>query len=55
MELLTRLPLSLDWKSNGYISILFISDWLIKIVYYKLVQTIITALILVEVILNIVV
>ena len=55
MDFIIGLPRSADWRGDGYDSILVIVDWLTKIVYYEFVQTIITALALVEVILNVVV
>ena len=51
----TRLPISTDWKSNSYDSILAIIDWLTKIVHYELVKITINALELAEVILDMVV
>ena len=55
MDFVTGLPQSADWKGDGYDSILVIVDRLTKMVYYEPVQTTITALALVEVILNVVV
>ena len=55
MDFITGLPQSADGRGNGHDSILVIIDWLIKMVYYKHVQTTITALTLAEVILNIIV
>ena len=49
------LPQSADWRGNGYDLILLIVDWLMKMVYYELVQTTIIVLALAEVILNVVV
>ena len=50
-----RLPQSTDWKSNSYDLILVIVDQLTKMIYYELMQMTITAPVLAEVILNIVV
>ena len=55
IDFVTGLPQSANWRGNGYDSILVIVNWLTKIVYYKPVQTTITAPVLAEVILNIVV
>ena len=55
MDFVTGLPQSADWKGDGYDSILVIVDWLTKMVHYKPVQTTITAPVLAEVILNIIV
>ena len=49
------LPQSVDLKGNGYDLILVIVDWLMKIVYHEPMQMTITAPILVEVILNVIV
>lgn len=50
-----KLPIFINWKSNSYDLILVIIDWLIKIVYYKLVKITINTLDLIKVILNILV
>ena len=55
MDFVTRLPLSSDWKSNSYDSILVIIDRLTKMVHYELVKVTINAPNLSEVILDIVV
>ena len=47
------LPILMDWKKNSYNSILIIFEWLIKIVYYKLIKVIINTLGLVKIIINI--
>ena len=44
-----------DWKDNNYDIIIIIVDYLTKIVYYKLVKTIINAVGLVEIIIDIVI
>ena len=49
------LPQSVDWRGDGYDSILVIVDRLTKMVHYKCLQTTITAPALAEVILNVVV
>ena len=49
------LPQSTDWRGNGYDLIPVIINWLTIIVYYKPMQTAITAPTLAQVILNIVV
>ena len=55
MDFVTGLPQYVDWRGNGYDSILVIVNRLTKIVYYKPVQTTIIVSVLAEVILNIVV
>ena len=55
MNFVTGLPLSADWKSDNYDSILVIVDRLTKMVYYELVKVIIDAPGLAEVIIDIVV
>ena len=55
MNFIMKLPQSANQKSNNYNLILIIIDSLIKIIYYKLVQMIITIPILIEVIFNIIV
>ena len=49
-----RLLQSVDWKSDGYDLILVIIDWLMKMVHFKPMQMTIIAIVLVEVILNVV-
>lgn len=46
---------SVCWKNNNYDPILVIVDYLIKIVYYKLVKTIINIAGLAEVIIDVVI
>ena len=55
MDFVTGLPLSADWKSNSYNSILVIVDQLNKMMYYKPVKVTIDAPGLVEVIIDVVV
>ena len=55
MDFVIRLPVSTNWKSKIYDSILVNINQLTKIVYYKSVNTIINTLKLEEVIINIVV
>ena len=55
IDFVMGLPQSADWRGNGYDLILLIVDWLMKMVYYELVQTTIIVLALAEVILNVVV
>ena len=55
MDFVIGFPQSMDWKGNGYDSILVIVDRLTNMVHYKPVQTTITALALAEVIFNVVV
>ena len=55
MDFITGLSISTNLKRNSYNSILIIVDWLIKMVYYKLVKIIINASSLVKVIYNMVV
>ena len=55
MDFVTRLPISTDWKSENYDSILVIVDWLTKIVHYKSVKVTIDAPGLAKVIIDIVV
>ena len=52
---MASLPLSADWKSDSYNSILVIVDRLIKMVHYEPVKVTIDALGLAEVIINVVV
>ena len=55
MDFVIGLPQSADWRGDSYDLILVIVNWLIKIIYYEPVQTIITVAALTEVILNIVI
>ena len=55
MDFVTGLPLSADWKSDSYDSVLVIVDRLTKMVYYELVKVTIDAPGLVEVIIDVVV
>ena len=55
MNFVTRLPISTDWKSKNYDSILVIIDRLTKMVHYKPVKIIINALGLAKIIINVVV
>ena len=55
MDFVTGLPVSTDWKSKSYDSILVIVDRLTKIVHYKPVKITINAPGLAEVIINVVV
>ena len=55
MDFVTGLPLSADWKSNSYDSILVIVDHLIKMVYYKIVKVTINTPGLAEIIIDIVI
>ena len=55
IDFVTSLPLSANWKSNSYNSILIIVNHLTKIVHYKLVKVTINTLELAEVIINMVV
>ena len=55
MDFVTGLPVSADWKSHSYDSILVIINRLTKIVYYKPVKITINALGLAEVILDVIV
>lgn len=47
--------LLVDWKRNNYNAILVLVDWLVRIIYYKMVKTTIDILGVVEVTINIVV
>lgn len=51
---MTGLPVFLNKKSKTYDLILVIINWLIKIVYYKLLKVIINALDLVQIIIDII-
>ena len=55
MDFVTKLPISTNLKRESYDSILVIIDWLIKIVYYKLVKVTTNALELAKVTLDVVV
>ena len=55
MDFVSGLPISTDWKSDSYDSILVIVDRLTKMVYYEIVKVTIDALGLAEVILDVVV
>ena len=55
MNFVTGLPISTDWKSDSYDSILVIVDRLTKMMYYKLGKVIIDAPGLGEIILDVVV
>ncbi len=52
MDFVIGLLISVNWKSDKYNLILVIVNWLMKMVYYKLVKVIIDALGLVKVIIN---
>ena len=55
IDFVTGLPVSTNWKSDSYDSILIIIDWLTKMVHYEPVKITINALELAKVILDIVV
>ncbi len=55
MDFVTSLPISADWKGDSYNSILVIIDRLTKMVYYVPVKVTIDALVLAEVIIDVVV
>lgn len=55
IDFVTGLPISTDWKSDSYNLIFIIIDWLIKMVYYKLIKVTIDASRLAEVIFGMVV
>ena len=55
IDFLTGLPISTNWKDNSYDSILVVVDRLIKMVYYKPVQTTINAPGIAEVIIDVIV
>ena len=55
MDFITELPISTNWKSDSYNSILVIVDWLIKMVHYELVKITIDAPRLAEAILDVIV
>ena len=55
MDFVTGLPLSADWKSDSYNSILVIINQLTKMVNYELVKVTIDAPRLAEVIIDVVV
>lgn len=54
MDFVTSLPVSTDWKSDNYNSILVIINCLTKIVHYKLDKAIIHAPSFTKVIINMV-
>ena len=54
MDFAIDLLISINQKKDSYNLILIIIDWLIKIIYYKLVKVMIDAFGLVEVIINVV-
>lgn len=53
IDFVTDFPVSTNWKSRTYSLILVIVNWLIKIVYHKLVKVIINVSELTEVIINV--
>ena len=55
MNFVMGLPISTNWKGKSYDFILVIIDWLMNMVYYKLVKVTINAPGLAEIILNVVV
>ena len=55
MDFIMGLPILTDWKKNYYDLIFVIINWLIKIVYYKLVKITMNVLGLVKVIINVVI
>ena len=55
MDFVTGLPISADWKSDSYDSILVITNRLTKMVYYELVMTMIDAPGLVEMIIDVII
>ena len=55
MDFVIGLPISANWKSDSYNSILIIVDQLTKIVYYVLVKITINILDLAKVIINMVI
>ena len=55
MDFMTGIPVSTNWKSDSYNSILVIVNWLTKIVYYEPVNINIKALWLAKVTLDVVV
>lgn len=54
MDFITGRPISINWKSDTYASILIIIDRLIKMIYYKLVKVIINDLGLAKTIIHVV-
>lgn len=54
VDYVTGLPISANWKSNTYDSILVIVNWLTEMVYYKPVKITLDALGLAEVLLDVV-
>lgn len=55
MDFVMSLPLLVEWKGNSYNAILVMVNYLIKIVYYRPIKTIIDIAGLAEVVINIVV
>ena len=55
MELVTGLPILINWKKDSYNSILVIVNWLIKMVHYKPVKITLNAPELAEVIIDVII
>ena len=55
MDFVTGLSISINWKRDGYKSILVIIDWFIKMVYYKPVNIVFNVRGLANVIINVLV
>ncbi len=55
IDFVTKLPISTNWKDDSYDSIFVIVDWLMNIVYYKLIKITIHTPDLVKVIMDMVV
>ena len=55
IDFVMGLPILTNWKRDSYDSILVIVDWLMKMVYYKLVKVTIDALDLAEVMIDVIV
>lgn len=55
MDLVTRLPISTNWKIKSYDSIIVIVNWLPKMIHYKSVKITINAINLAKVILELVI
>lgn len=55
MNFITRLPILINWNDTNYDFDLVIVNWLIKMIYYKLIKIIIDALTLAKVILDLVI
>ena len=53
MDFVTGLPILFDWKKDTYDSILFIVNWLTKMVHYKLVKITINAPSLAKIIIDV--